>query len=120
VTDVRAAADLSDYKGELNAVLRLRITDRRNSKDAAGPFEDPATVSDLRFLFGVPCAATEGPEGATCAVDTRANAVAPGAVRDFQRAIWELGQIEVEDGGADGVAATADNAPFLRQGVFVP
>ena len=36
------------------------------------------------------------------------------------RAIWQLGQIDVLDGGPDGVASTNDNTVFARQGVFVP
>jgi hypothetical protein len=41
-------------------------------------------------------------------------------VAEGERAIWQLGQIQVRDGGADGVAATAGNTPFAVQGVFVP
>ena len=45
----------------------------------------------------------------------------PGAVRDGQRAIVQLGQIRVNDGGPDGLAATADgNQKFAAQGVFIP
>ena len=35
--------------------------------------------------------------------------------------LWELGEIDVFDGGADGQAeTTGDNTLFERQGVFVP
>ncbi len=34
--------------------------------------------------------------------------------------IWELGQLRVDDGGADGVAATGPNTPYLKQGIFIP
>ena len=44
----------------------------------------------------------------------------PGSVNEGQRAVWQLDQIEVTDGGPDGSAATTPNAPFMRQGVFVP
>jgi hypothetical protein len=45
----------------------------------------------------------------------------PGSVLAGRRAVWELGQVKVDDGGADGNAATAgDNTPFAVQGVFVP
>jgi len=44
----------------------------------------------------------------------------PGAVKETQRTIWELGQMQVNDGGPDGNAATEPNAPFARQGIFVP
>jgi hypothetical protein len=36
------------------------------------------------------------------------------------RAIWQLGQVEVLDGGADGVVSTTPNTTFLRQGLFIP
>ena len=39
---------------------------------------------------------------------------------ELRRSIWQLGQIEVQDGGADGLAATAPNEVFARQGIFVP
>ena len=34
--------------------------------------------------------------------------------------MWELGAVEVYDGGPDGDAETADNTVFAVQGVFVP
>ena len=37
-----------------------------------------------------------------------------------KRSIWEMGQVQVDDGGPDGVAATQPNTLFARQGVFVP
>ncbi len=36
------------------------------------------------------------------------------------RSIWELAQLTVDDGGADGLAATPDNQPFAVRGIFVP
>jgi hypothetical protein len=42
-------------------------------------------------------------------------------IKEGRRAIWQLGQVEVYDGGADGDADTAaGNTPFLDEGVFVP
>jgi hypothetical protein len=42
-------------------------------------------------------------------------------VVEGSRAIWQLGAVDVFDGGADGQASsTGDNTLFLRQGVFVP
>jgi hypothetical protein len=47
--------------------------------------------------------------------------VLPGAVVESSRGIWDVGQIQVYDGGTDNDGdTTADNSPFLRQGVFVP
>jgi hypothetical protein len=47
--------------------------------------------------------------------------VLPGTVRESARTIWQVGQVGVYDGGADGVASTADgDSVFVTQGVFVP
>ena len=55
------------------------------------------------------------------AVATTANAVVPGSVVKGQRAIWQLGQVQVYDGGADGVASTtAGNTLFMDEGIFIP
>jgi hypothetical protein len=44
-----------------------------------------------------------------------------GAIKEASRAIWQLGEINVYDGGSDGIGSTtADNTLFLTQGVFVP
>jgi hypothetical protein len=44
----------------------------------------------------------------------------PGAVVEGKRAIWQMGQAQVFDGGPDGNVATADNTLFATQGLFVP
>jgi hypothetical protein len=117
LTDVRREADLDDYTGELEADSTLRITDRQNG--AAG--DEPATVSDLALPVTVPCAGTaDTTVGATCAITTTVDSVLPGTVSEGKRAIWQLGQIEVFDGGSDGLASTEDNTVFARQGIFVP
>jgi hypothetical protein len=118
LTDVRRKGSLADYTGELDAGQTVQISDRQN-----GPNQDePATVDKIRFPFAVPCTATASTTiGASCSVSTSFDAIMPGSVVAGQRAIWELGQVEVDDGGADGQAATtADNTPFAVQGVFVP
>jgi Tol biopolymer transport system component len=117
LTDVRKKSDLSDYTGELQAVLNLRVTDRYN-----GPSLDlPATVTDSPLSFPMTCAATSEPTGGSCSANTSANAIMPGLVRDYQRAVWELGQVKVYDGGSDGDAdTTADNTLFAVQGLFAP
>ena len=117
ITDVRNQSDLSDYTGELQATSNLRITDRANG--AGG--NESATVEDIPLPATVPCSATAGPdEGADCSLSTTLEALIPGVAVEGKRAIWEMGQVEVYDGGPDGVAATADNTLFARQGVFVP
>jgi hypothetical protein len=54
-------------------------------------------------------------------IDTSANAVLAGAVKDYQRGVVEVAQLQIFDGGADGQAGTtADNTLFGVQGVFIP
>jgi len=106
-------SDLTPYGGELSADAGLRITDRSNTPNPGGP--GPGTLEDTSFPVTVPCAA------GICSVSTTANALAPGAVLEGRRAIWQLGQVKVYDGGADGVASTTgDNTLFMVEGVFVP
>ena len=49
-----------------------------------------------------------------------ANALVPGQVTQNMRSIWQLDQVQVYDGGADGTATTADNTLFMDEGVFAP
>jgi hypothetical protein len=58
--------------------------------------------------------------GASCSIVTAVNALFPGSVREGDRAIWELGAVEVFDGGPDSVGSTPGNTLFARQGVFTP
>jgi hypothetical protein len=113
VTDVRGASTLADYLAELRVTANVRLTQRVNPSQ---------TVVDFPFNWSVGCSATPDPNiGSTCATVTSANAVIPGSVVERDRASWELGQIQVQDGGDDGVGSTeSDNTVFMRQGIFVP
>ena len=51
---------------------------------------------------------------------TTFNAVVPGSILEGKRAIWQMEQAVVYDGGADNLAATAPNTVFARQGIFIP
>jgi hypothetical protein len=115
VTDVRRRADLEDYTGELQVHLNLQITDRYN-----GPSQSEPATMDAFIPATVPCATTAGSIGSTCAVATTIDAVVPGAVPEGKRSVWELGAIEVTDGGPDGLAGTAPNTRFAIQGLFLP
>jgi Tol biopolymer transport system component len=115
------SAPLSDYIGELEAHLVLRITDRNNTPNPGGP--GPGTVRDSPFTFTVSCTGTSGDVsiGSTCVTATSANALVPGIVAGGRRSNWELGPVQVYNGGSDGVVSTTvDNELFLNQGVFVP
>jgi hypothetical protein len=117
LSDVRNQGTLDDYTGELQEVTTLRITDRGSSPSGT----DGATVQDVPMPVTVPCTATPAAStGASCALTTTINSLVPNAVQEGRRSIWELGQVQVFDGGPDGVAATADNSLFAVQGVYTP
>jgi hypothetical protein len=119
--DIRNKADLSDYTGEVQARLQLRITDRNNTPNPGGP--GPGTMQDTTLPITISCTATASTGiGSTCTLSTTVDALYPGAVTAGQRAIWQLGQVKVYDGGADGLVSTpSDNQKlFMVQGLFVP
>jgi uncharacterized repeat protein (TIGR01451 family) len=115
-TDVKNRTVLTDYTGELQGRVILRITDRANGLTG----NNSATVSDSVYTFTVPCAATVGSAGSTCSLSTTADALAADTIREGKRTIWQLGEVHVMDGGADGDAETADNTVFLHEGLFIP
>jgi hypothetical protein len=117
LTDVRRRSDNSDYTGEIGVVSVLRITDRGSGPSGS----EPATMIDSgQRLLSVACGATPGPAGASCGGFTTLNAIVPGSVVEGRRAIWQLDDVIVTDGGADEDVDTAPNSTFARQGVFVP
>jgi hypothetical protein len=110
INDVRLASDLSDYTGNLEARLTIRITDKNNTPHPGGP--GPATVEDFTHSQPLPCAATaDDTVGSSCEFDTTVEALIPGAVKEQQRAIWQLDAVRVHDGAGN---------LFLTQGIFVP
>jgi hypothetical protein len=106
---------LIPYAGELQVVLQIRATDRQNGTSNT----DAATIRDFRLKFTMPCLAA-GDGGTTCGASTTADAAAPGLVVEGKRANWELGSVNLYDGGDDGLVSTAPNDLFATQGVFVP
>ena len=116
LTDVRhQGGTLPDYTGELEATTVVRMTDR-----VGGPANEPATVADVVFPVTIPCTATATAPGATCAVATSFDALVPGTVPEGKRTIWQLEQVRVDDGGADGDVDTTPNTLFAVQGIFTP
>jgi hypothetical protein len=110
ISDVRNASDLTDYTGNLEMRVPLRITDKSNTPYPGGP--GPGTVVDFTFTWNVPCSATADPNiGADCSLFTTADTLLPGSALEGRRAIWQTQEIEVRDGAGQ---------PFLRQGVFIP
>ena len=110
------------YDGKVLGLMNLRMTDRLN-----GPAQTKAgTASDYPFTWGAQCT------GGVCSTTTSADAVLPGLVLEQRRTVWQLGQLQVLDGGPDGDLAAAGSgcppacagndgeAPFLQQGFFTP
>ena len=111
LADVRKKADLTDYTGQLEVRPAVRITDRTGG----------SLVLDTDLPAAVGCAATPSAEvGSSCQLATTFNAILPGAVVEGKRANWQLGAIEVFDGGGSGVAGASDARVFARQGIFIP
>jgi uncharacterized repeat protein (TIGR01451 family) len=117
ITDVRLKSDLSDYAGELEGLIDLRITDR-----SSGPATStPATAMNAPLRFVFTCVPTgTGNIGGQCNVATTADTITPGFVTEGKRSVWALSAVKVYDGGADGDADTADNTLFFEQGLFTP
>ena len=107
ITDVRNKGSLSDYTDALQETSSVRITDRAN-----GPGDDQGTVEDVPFSTTVPCVPTaDTSTGSVCSIDTTFNAIEPGVVVDGDRAVWQLGQVQVLDSAGRAFAA---------EGVFTP
>jgi Tol biopolymer transport system component len=122
IKDVRMKSDLSDYSGELQVSSSRRITDKDNTPAPDGT-TGAATTQDTPLSITVPCASTTADDtiGSLCALSTTADAIVAGQVKEEMRSNWELGQVQVYDGGADADASTlSDNTLFMDQGVFVP
>lgn len=114
-TDVRRnTTGLPDYGGVLTGKATIRATDRSSF---GGP-DSSATTMEFPIDFTIPCAVTAGPAGSTCSLNTTANALAAGIVREGRRAIWELSGIRLLFPA--NLNVEYDDQLFLTQGVFVP
>ncbi len=117
-----------DYAGQVQGNSTIRITDHFNTAGAASCSSTTscsATVTDLPFPVTGTCATTpsDATIGSSCSVITTADAVVPGAggvVKEGKKSNVEIGQIIINDGGTDGLASTAGNTVFARQGIYIP
>jgi hypothetical protein len=115
LNDVRNTSGLTDYTGELQVSVTLNITD----KDPVNAL--PSTLAPVPLLATIPCTTTVSTTiGSDCTVTTTADTLTPGMVPEGRRVIWELGRVDVLDGGTDGVASTPNNNVFQSQALFVP
>jgi Tol biopolymer transport system component len=121
LTDVQTPLGL-DYDPDptgpdLTLVQRLRITDRYSGPSLG----DPATTVDFDFSVAVDCALTVDPGiGSSCNVDTSADAVMPGAIKENKAAVVQVFRVRVNDPGANGIRGDSDDRIFMMQGVFIP
>ena len=108
------SADGADYTGQVQVTSALRITDPLSTESA--------TVMDTPLNITLSCAATASTAiGSQCLLGTSVDALIPGAAPEGRRAIWEMGPVQLLDGGADGqIATVGGNALLLVQGLFVP
>jgi hypothetical protein len=132
VTDVRCqgatvscasanAAAGPDFAGALLGMASLNITDHNNAPTPAGPFTDPATGTQPSFPIVAMCSLTASTAiGATCSAHTTLMSIAPGAVVEGKRAVLEISQLRVFDGGPDGSPNNGNESLFEVQGIFIP
>jgi len=121
------------YNGKVLGVSTIQISDHDNNLGAAGtPCPSGVNVSPncagtvvpLPFSVGAPCT------GGQCNYVTSANLTVPGVVKEVKRGVVELGQLIVQDAGANGTLAGATCPPTCAQddpantayvqGLFVP
>jgi hypothetical protein len=120
------------YGGQVLGVSAIRITDHNNQivpnppgADCSDTVSCTATAADLPFSVGANCVA------GSCNYVTSADLTVPGSVPEGKRGVVGLGQLAVQDAGADGALAGAtcpptcaqngaDHANAFVQGLFVP
>jgi hypothetical protein len=119
IYDVLRRSNLTDYDGEIRMQVGVRVTDKNNTPHPGG---SGAGTGSFVLGWTIQCRRTDTTAYAgACTLATTADALVPGMVKELARAIWQLDQVRVFDGGADSDADTAaDNRLFLVQGVFVP
>jgi hypothetical protein len=97
----------------------IRITDHYNATSAGGG-TDAATVIDIPVPANMGCTSTASTSiGATCSITTSAVAVGSPSTT-VNRAVVEFAQIEILDGGSDGMMWSTPNTRFAVEGIFIP
>ena len=123
----RRLRDLHDRRPQ--EVRSLRLCGRARGPAVPAPDGqelrvDPdrsGTVQDVPFSVAVPCTPTlDTTVGSTCATNTTADTVLPGTVKEAKRTIWQIDQLQVFDGGPDGLAVTTAGNTLLRCRASLP
>jgi hypothetical protein len=113
------AAGGPDYSGQLRADTNIRITDHFNGSGGT----DPATVLDIPSPANLFCSNTaDTSTGGLCTIVSSTPCPPQGCsgIRNGDRAVVEVAQMKISDGGADGDVFTSDNTLFEVQGIFIP
>jgi dipeptidyl aminopeptidase/acylaminoacyl peptidase len=121
ITDVRNKSDLNDYTGSLLAAMDVKRTDNRNRLTGTSTYVMGGTQVSFPFTFPVSCVGTaDATVGSTCSVATSADSVAGNLIAEGKRTIWQMNNVVIYDGGADGNGATGPNTLFEEVGNFIP
>jgi hypothetical protein len=112
------AAPNALYNGKVLGVSQIQITDHDNTAGVAGsPCPSgvgvnpncAGTVTSLPFSVGAQCSS------GACNYITSANLTVPGVTKEVKRGVVELGQLQIQDAGADGQLAGANCPPTCAQ-----
>ena len=130
VTDLRqGTATGPDYNPvaigqDMTSVAKLRISDLFNTtagQPCAAGTSCAGTVVDFDFTAPVTCVATADPTiGASCGLNTTANAIVPGLVQEQRNTVVQLFRLRLKDAGANATPGDADDRDALMQGIYVP
>jgi Tol biopolymer transport system component len=113
-----------DYEGKLLLRAPLRITDRQGLSDTS------TTAEDNELLVPIQCAPSASANiGSNCVVDTTADALVPGFIREQKRTVISAFSLEIRDAGPNGtgyddycpfLCGDGDESVYMTQGVFAP
>ena len=112
----RTTTGFPDYTGQLQLETSIRVIDRNNGPSEVGDDAGHALPGD-GALHGH---RRHDDRVHLLGQHDRDAVLGAGTILEGKRTVWQLGQVRLNDGGADGVASTTPNSPFMVQGVMVP
>jgi hypothetical protein len=119
-TDIRSGSatgvDYDPSASDATLVVKWRISDNYNG----GSLTDPATVQDYDFNVPVACAATaDATIGSTCSVDSTADSIMPGVIKEGKAMNVQLFRLRLNDSGTNGTRGDADDRIFEQEGIYI-
>lgn len=110
--------------GDVAARFRIRISDHANCfappscpglpPDTTG-YNQPGTMTDLDFRFGIYCDTT-----GSCQAATSGNAIVPRAFASGEVNNMQVFRVRITDSGQNGVLGDVDDQEFAMQGLLLP